>query len=354
MSFFILPKNNNNIIVSPSDSNSECVPYISQTFHNYYNDLMVEINSISSDQSYNELNKIVNPYEYIYSKVPGSNFSVSKLKPKTNTFYDLLEIFNLLNIFDNFDTSINSIHFTPCYLDSVECHEMLRETHEDNILYYDKIDYPVIKELNDTKFDFLLFETECGSNLKEYITSLIQILIIILKNQSNRGISIIKLSHTFYKPVIDILYFLTSIYDKVYILKPNANNITSFDRFIVCKQFIGNNEDIVNLHKINCYNLCLFLNKLGNKYISSILNYDIPYYFKLKINEINIIFGQQQLEAFDLIINLTKNRNKEDKIESIKKSNIQKSVLWCEKNKIPCNKFTEKINIFLPINNENN
>ena len=42
-------------------------------------------------------------------------------------------------------------------------------------------------------------------------------------------------------------------------------------------------------------------------------------------------------------------KNKYDKIETIKKSNIQKSVNWCEKYKIPCNKFTEKINIFLPI-----
>jgi hypothetical protein len=36
---------------------------------------------------------------------------------------------------------------------------------------------------------------------------------------------------------------------------------------------------------------------------------------------------------------------KNDKIECIKKNNIQKSVSWCEKYKIPCNKFTEKINI---------
>jgi hypothetical protein len=78
----------------------------------------------------------------------------------------------------------------------------------------------------------------------------------------------------------------------------------------------------------------------------------VPYYFKNKIDDLNIIIGQQQLEAFDQIITLYKNKNKEDKIESIKKTNIQKSVSWCEKYKIPCNKFAEKINIFLPIINE--
>ena len=51
-------------------------------------------------------------------------------------------------------------------------------------------------------------------------------------------------------------------------------------------------------------------------------------------------------------MSIYKNKNKNDKIESIKKTNIQKSISWCEKYKIPCNKFAEKINIFLPINNE--
>jgi hypothetical protein len=36
----------------------------------------------------------------------------------------------------------------------------------------------------------------------------------------------------------------------------------------------------------------------------------------------------------------------------IKKTNIQKSVAWCEKYKIPCNKFSEKTNIFLPLDEE--
>ena len=84
----------------------------------------------------------------------------------------------------------------------------------------------------------------------------------------------------------------------------------------------------------------------------SIIDKEIPYYFINKIDDMNIIIGQQQLESINQIINVLKNKNKEDKIESIKKTNIQKSVNWCEKFKIPCNKFSEKINIFLPISKE--
>ena len=63
----------------------------------------------------------------------------------------------------------------------------------------------------------------------------------------------------------------------------------------------------------------------------------------------NIIIGQQQLEALNQVISIVKTKNKDEKIEILKKTNIQKSVNWCEKFKIPYNKFSDKINIFLPI-----
>jgi hypothetical protein len=102
---------------------------------------------------------------------------------------------------------------------------------------------------------------------------------------------------------------------------------------------------------MNYYKLFIFLKKLDNKHIKEVLDFNVPYYFKNKIDDLNIIIGQQQIESLNQIISLYKNKNKDDKIESIKKNNIQKSVSWCEKYKIPCNKFSEKINIFLPINN---
>jgi hypothetical protein len=90
-------------------------------------------------------------------------------------------------------------------------------------------------------------------------------------------------------------------------------------------------------------------NYKDNLNIASIIEQDIPYYFINKIDDMNNIIGQQQLESITQIINMIKNKNKDDKMEAVKKSNIQKSVNWCEKFKIPCNKFSEKVNIFLPI-----
>ena len=181
---------------------------------------------------------------------------------------------------------------------------------------------------------------------------------ILLKYQSNNGVCLIKINHIFHKPIIDILYILSSVYEKVYIIKPNTSNITMFDKYIVCKNFIL--DDIKKeVYKNYYFKLAQFIsiylqnNNNNNINISSIIDYEIPSYFINKIDDMNIIIGQQQLESIDQIINIYKNKNKDDKIETIKKTNIQRCITWCEKFKIPHNKFSEKVNIFLPLKIEN-
>jgi hypothetical protein len=308
-------------------------------------------NEHEQNANFEELIKIVNPYEYIFSKVPGSKFSVSKLKPKTNLFYDFLEVCTVLNIFDTYKLkSIKTLHLTPNSNDTIECFEMIRENYDDEIMCYHGINDETTKLIGDNKFDFLFFESKTD-DINEYIISLIEFLMVVLRNQTYEGTCIIKISHVFHKPIVDIIYILASLYDRTYILKPNTSNITTFDKYLVCKNFKNNEDKNINL-RINYVRLLVFLKKLENKNIVSILDYDIPYYFTMKLDDMNIISGQQQLESLDLVINILKNKNKEDKIETLKKMNIQKSVMWCEKYKIPCNKFSEKTNIFLPINKE--
>jgi hypothetical protein len=68
-----------------------------------------------------------------------------------------------------------------------------------------------------------------------------------------------------------------------------------------------------------------------------------------KINDLNVMLGKQQLEAFSELLAIVKHKNKEEKLEIIKKMNIQKCVNWCEKYNIPCNKFSLKVNVFSQI-----
>jgi hypothetical protein len=351
MSYYILPKNLNTINVNPKSSDELCSHYVSYSLVNYYNLIKQQIIDMFinepdlSDNTFDYACKLINPYEFIFSKVPGSKFSVSKLKPKNNIFYDLLEISNNLNIFDSYknDVPLDFLHVSLNYQDSIECFEMFRDNYPDNHLYCKDFSIDNL----DKKFNFLFYETEVSN----YFVSLIKVIIIILKNQLFSGTCIIKIGDIFHKPVVDFLYLLSSLYEKIYISKPNTNNIVTFDRYIVCKNFLYNEESNTYL-KVNYLKLIIFLKRIENKNVVSILDFNIPYYFKNKIDDLNIIIGQQQLDALDQIINIYKNKNKNDKIETIKKNNIQKSVSWCEKYKIPCNKFTEKTNIFLPITNE--
>ena len=163
------------------------------------------------------------------------------------------------------------------------------------------------------------------------------------------GTCIIKIDNIFYKAIIDIIFLLSSFYDKILLIKPIISNITKGERFIVCKSFncgIVENSNIRN--KID-EQILTKLNYSGtdDKGISSLINDEIPYYFLNKLEESNAVIGQQQLESYDQIINIFKNRNRDEKIENLKRQNIQKCIQWCEKNQLPHNKFIDKVNIFL-------
>ena len=355
MSYYILPKINNNLIVNPKCDSDNCTVYCSFSLYNYYNNIKSQIDSICLNEpdlvyNYNELIKIVNPYEYVFFTVPGSKYSVSKLKPNTNDFYDLLEIFMTLNILDMYtNKSIKSLHFSLDNVDTIDCIEMLRENYNDDIIInLNENNDEMYKTINDLKFDIMFFN-KAYNDINSYIINFIKFVMNILRYQEFGGTTIIKIDYIFHKPIIDLLYLLSSLFEKVYIIKPNTSNITTFEKYIVCKNLIGSAETKLELYKNNYYNLSNFIKNLDNKNITSILDNDIQYYFINKIDDMNIILGHQQLESLNQIINILKNKNKEEKIENIKKTSIQKAVTWCEKFKIPCNRFSEKTNIFLPI-----
>jgi hypothetical protein len=94
MSYYILPKNNNIILVDPQSGDSQCgeKEILSYSIYHYYYELCSQINNMCKNENdelfnnFNKLIKIINPYEFIFSKVPGSKYSVSKLKIKNSLF----------------------------------------------------------------------------------------------------------------------------------------------------------------------------------------------------------------------------------------------------------------------------
>ena len=382
MSYYILPKNLNNMIIeidfddTNHDTNDDTNDdkkfinidkltdknniFISKTLYYFLYNIKKQIKYLNnlninddSYHTYDELITIINPYNFVFNYIPEINLSISKLINSENLFYDLIEISNVLNIFDMFiNKNINILNIGNNFKDSLNCIKVFRKKYiYDNFLNYNEINFNIYKYIYDIKLDFIFIELEKSSsnNLNNYIINLIKIILILLKYQNKNGISILKIDKTFYKPVLDILYLLTSLYENVYIVKPNTSNIITTEKYIVCKNFILTNEKI-DLYNKNYNILFSFLinfqknnSQYKNKIIKNIIQNKIPIYFMNKIDEINIIIGQQQIIYLNKIINLLKKKKNNEKLEIIIKTNIQKSIYWCKKNKIPYNTLFDHI-----------
>jgi hypothetical protein len=85
------------------------------------------------------------------------------------------------------------------------------------------------------------------------------------------------------------------------------------------------------------------------RYIERFLTIPVAYYFQKKVEEYNAIFGQQQIDNIHFTILLIDNKNKQDRIDALIKTNVQKCIHWCNKNNVDFHMITPiKNNLFLP------
>ena len=150
--------------------------------------------------------------------------------------------------------------------------------------------------------------------------------------QKEHGTFILKMFDIFTYASLDLLYILSLTYEKVYILKPNSSRFANSEKYIICKNFKLSNS--TNLVKKLSNNFDLLNN---NIMIKRFINLDIPYIFINRVQELNAIFGQQQIENINTTFSLIESNNSE-KLESYKRNNISKCISWCQKYNIPYNK----------------
>ena len=377
MNYYILPKNSIEIDIGYTFIKPELAqPYVCQSLEHYLSSVQSQLNNYDM-HTLNRMTMFINTYEFIYTNVPDTSISVSKIKPESNIFYELIELFHICNLNELLTTKsrITSMHFTPNYNSSCYFLNVIREERDD--IYIHKhfdfdididIDIDIDGDIEQTSYlsdehnvdlcssDFLFFEfnKQDYPDKKNYFTKIIHVFNLIINYQNINGISIIKVGHIYHKVIIDILYLLSGMFDKIYITKPSVSNVISSERYIVCKHFIGLNTSYGNYLKETLSALIHEINNNNYEYVvDSLIHNRVPYYFINKIEESNVVIGQHQLENMMLIVNTLKNKNRDDKIDMMKRNNIQKSILWCEKYKIPHNKFVDKTNIFLHIKQSN-
>lgn len=161
--------------------------------------------------------------------------------------------------------------------------------------------------------------------------------------QKKGGSFILKIFDSFMQHTIDLLYILSSFYEKVYIMKPNTSRYANSERYIVCKDFIFS-----SCEKFYPFIYKAFEKMLSNEqYIHRFINIPLSYCFASKLEEYNAIIGQQQIENIHYTISLIENKHKQEKIDNLIRVNIQKCMQWCTKYNISYHPIITNTNVFI-------
>ena len=148
----------------------------------------------------------------------------------------------------------------------------------------------------DGGFDFSIdFNKQEDLSIKLIITQILYAIIMQKKN----GNFILKIFDVFKLKTVEIIFLLANLYENVYIYKPFTSRIANSEKYIICKNFKSINDNQLN-NIIN--NFSYIINNIDN--IKSLLNINFPRIFINKLEEINAIYGQQQIENINSTLNL--------------------------------------------------
>jgi 23S rRNA U2552 (ribose-2'-O)-methylase RlmE/FtsJ len=388
MTVFLLPKTNISIYekINYSELSHEEDPiFISNSLSYYLSNIKERINS--REKLWDSYKKYTNPYEYIHSPTPIKRKSVSKYKPISRSYFKMIEILNLFQL--KYENPIRSFHLAEGPGGFIEALAMTRKCKEDQYIgmtLQDDINdsnvpawkksqsflsrFPNVLLENGSDFTGNILNLQNLKHCREYYSSSMDLItadggfdfsmdfnqqeIVISKllfgqvafaltMQKHNGTFILKIFDCFMKHTIDILYILSSFYEKIHVVKPQTSRYANSEKYIVCKGFLYRSSDeyyhflektFIDMLKDKRDVPCRFL-KMG-----------VPYYFIQKIEEYNAIFGQKQIQNIHFTMSLIDNKYKQEKIEALIKKNVQKSVEWCIKYGIPHNIAFNTINLF--------
>jgi len=205
--------------------------------------------------------------------------------------------------------------------------------------------------------------------------------------QKQGGSFVLKIFDIFYEHTVHILYILSSFYGEVNVCKLKTSRIGNSEKYVVCKNFKyasyyeyypiiyesfnrikqtssegmdmrcwGGMEKMVDIYALSFEDKSSLDNtrtptrvsrsgvltkdhQFSNPetYIWRLLNCTIPRHFTKQVEDINAIFGQQQIENIHYTISLIDKQPKQDKLDQLVKQNVTKCVNWCIEHSIAYN-----------------
>jgi hypothetical protein len=155
--------------------------------------------------------------------------------------------------------------------------------------------------------------------------------------QKKGGTFILKIFDVFMKHTCELLFLLTSFYEKVYITKPDTSRYANSEKYLVCSGFLYDSYLVFYNYLLTAFIKMSRMQSIG--YCAfSILNKPITYYFKNKLEEFNCCFGQQQIENISSTFSIIKCMNAKEKnsrVNELIKTNVKKCIQWFNKYNIP-------------------
>jgi len=373
-------------------------PPINKSLCKYLSFVKEQIDTKQND--WDKYKKYTNCYEYIHSIIPNTKLPVCTYKPLSRSFYKMIEICKMLYILEDLPPACKTFHLAEGPGGFIEALALMRsqlsDTYYGMTLIDDDSSVPgwrksksfllnnpnvIIEKGCDGRGDLMNpdnlkycymkfngtmnlitadggFDFSHDFNKQEMISSKLIMCQIAFATamQKQGGNFIIKFFDTFTKLSLDLLFLLSNLYNRVYFVKPNTSRPANSEKYVVCKGFrLASSEDLVKkFYKIlTSMTLVPDGNADANAnadaiQLVSLFDFDLPYIFINKVEEINAIYGQQQIENIVSTLNLidNTNNNKSDKIETMKKANIQKCIAWCQKYNLAYNKLIPTVNIF--------
>lgn len=140
------------------------------------------------------------------------------------------------------------------------------------------------------------------------------------------GTLLVKIFDIFTKLTVKIIYFLTSLFDTVNIVKPFTSRCANSEKYIICKNFLPIDKQIINKLNICVEDMQILTNQ--NKYIIDIFNFEVPEDFYNLVKQYNQLIISQQLKNIIKTLILIDLNNQSI---NYKKKQIEASEKWCKK-----------------------
>ena len=352
---------------------------VNMSLREYLTKIKMEIDKYP--EKWEQYKKITNKYEFINTSCilekQKLNCSVCPYKPISRSYFKMIEI---LNAFDfRFSDSIQSFHLAEGPGGFIEALQKFRnnstdlytgmtliQEHKDipkwnkiqnymkqcpnirleygpkrdgNLYYRHNLDY--IMKCHRNNYDFITadggFDYSVDFNKQEensinliFCESLYSLLM-----QKEGGSFVLKVFDLFHKTTLEILFLLCYFYKQVYIFKPYTSRVANSERYIICKHFCmkTNYEEIMK-------KMIYGFKDLSKQCLNGIFQFDLNNFFLSKVQEINAIYGQQQVENILLTLNYIheSSQTTKEKIDKIKFSNVEKCMKWCKDHNQPIHK----------------